>query len=201
MKFAKFISYFFHPINFSIIGSILYFMLIPRYIYKPIEHNLLIVIFIVTYISPLLLLFTMKKLRMINDYNMGSIEERKFPTLLFTGITLIIWNWLHKTALVDLLALFYLGYAVFLLISYIFLYFKFKVSLHMSAIGGLIGFMIYFSYSYQLNLTILLIVLFILSGIIGTSRLKLNAHNITEVTLGFILGLLTQILVYIVYSI
>lgn len=201
MKFAKFISYFFHPINFSIIGSILYFLYIPRYIFKPLEYNILIVVFIGTYLFPVLLLLFMKRFRMIENYQMRGIEERKFPTLLFTGITLIIWNWLHKTNLVDLLSLFYLGYAICLLLSYVLLYFKKKISLHTAAIGGLIGFLIYFSLYYEINILPLLVVLFALSGLIASARLKLNAHTVSEILLGFLLALISQFLVYFIYSI
>lgn len=201
MKFAKFISYFFHPINFSIIGAVLYFIFIPRYIFKPLEHNILILIFIGTYLFPVLLLFLMKRVGMIQNYQMSSIEERKFPTLLFTGITLIIWNWLHKTNLVDLLSLFYLGYAISLMLSYVLLYFNKKMSLHTAAISGLIGFLIYFSMYYEINLLLLLIVLFIISGFIISARLRLNAHTYPEVLIGYFLGLLSQFIVYFVYSI
>lgn len=200
MKFAKFISYFFHPINFSIIGSILYFLYIPRYIFKPLEHNILIIIFTVSYILPILLLLFMKRFRMIQSYQMNTIEERKFPTLLFIGITLIIWNWLHKTNLVDLLSLFYLGYAVCLFFTYIFFYFNRKISLHTASIGGLIGFLIYFSMYYEINLILPFVALFIISGFIVSARLRLNAHTFTEVILGYFLGLATQFLVYFIYS-
>lgn len=200
MKFAKLISYFFHPINFSIIGAILYFILIPRYIFKPLEHNILIVIFIGTYLFPVLLLFIMKKFKMIQSYQIANIEERKFPTLLFIGISLIIWNWLQKTNLVDLLSLFYLGYAICLLLSYILLNFNHKISLHMAAVGGLIGFILYFSFFYEINLLLLIIALFIISGIIASARLRLNAHTFSEVFIGFILGAISQIITFLVYS-
>jgi membrane-associated phospholipid phosphatase len=200
MKFAKLISYFFHPINFSIIGAILYFILIPRYIFKPLEHNILIVIFIGTYLFPVLLLFIMKKFKMIQSYQIANIEERKFPTLLFIGISLIIWNWLQKTNLVDLLSLFYLGYAICLLLSYILLNFNHKISLHMAAVGGLIGFILYFSFFYEINLLLLIIALFIISGIIASARLRLNAHTFSEVFIGFILGVISQIITFLVYS-
>jgi membrane-associated phospholipid phosphatase len=200
MKFAKLISYFFHPINFSIIGAILYFILIPRYIFKPLEHNILIVIFIGTYLFPVLLLFIMKKFKMIQSYQIANIEERKFPTLLFIGISLIIWNWLQKTNLVDLLSLFYLGYAICLLLSYILLNFNHKISLHMAAVGGLIGFLLYFSFFYEINLLLLIIALFIISGIIASARLRLNAHTFSEVFIGFILGAISQIITFLVYS-
>jgi len=201
MKFAKFISYFFHPINFSIIGAMLYFLFIPKYIYKPLEHTILIVLFIGTYLFPILLLFLMRRFGLIHSYHMATIEERKFPTLLFISISIFMGYWLYKTSVVNLLALFYFGYGVGLIGSYILLYFNQKISLHTAAIGGLIGFLIYYSYQFEINLIVLFILLFVLSGIIASARLKLNAHILSEVFYGFFLGILSQLIVYSFYII
>ena len=201
MKFSKFISYFFHPINFPIIGTILYFLLVPEYIFKPQEHIIIIVTLIFTYAFPLLLLILLKYFKMIDSYHMVTIEERKFPTLLFISISFILGYWLYKSTVVDILSLFYFGFGFVLICSYIFLYYKIKISLHTSAIGGLIGFLIYFSYFYKLNLIVLLSLLFLVSGIIASSRLRLQAHNLSEVLLGFIFGVVSQFIVYSIYYI
>lgn len=201
MKLSKILSYLFHPINFPIIGAFLYFLFLPRYIFESQEYTILITIFIGTYIFPLVLIFLLKKFGMIHSYHMVSIEERKFPTLLFISICLFLGNWLFKTTIVNLLSLFFIGYGLFLIFSYLLFYFKLKISLHTGAFGGLIGFLIYFSYHYKVNLIMALMVLFVLSGVIASARLRLNAHKVSELLIGFILGLLAQILVYYIYSI
>jgi membrane-associated phospholipid phosphatase len=131
---------------------------------------------------------------------MDTLEERKFPSLLFISISYIIGNWLLKSSIVDLLSLLFFGYGLGLFFSYILLYFKLKISLHTAAIGGLMGFLIYFSYHYKLNIVIIFSILFILSGLIGTSRLKLKAHKISEVSLGYLIGIISQFIVYFFYS-
>lgn len=199
MKISKFISYFFHPINFSIIGAILYFLFVPKYIYKPQEYLLLTIIFIGTYIFPLILVFLMKQTGMIESHHMPTIEERKFPVILLIAISLFIGNWLFESALVNLLALSYFGYGLCLIFIYIAFYFKRKISLHTAAIGGLIGFLIYFSYYYKINLIYIIASLFLLGGVIATARLKLKAHTFSEVLIGFCLGILCQFLVYSFY--
>ena len=200
MKFSKFISYFFHPINFPIIGALIYFLFIPKHIYKVQEYTILTVVFVGSYIFPLFLLFLLKYFKMITTFQAATIEERKFPTTLFLGICLIIGNWLYKTNVVELLALFYFGYALAISITYILLHLKIKSSLHSLGISGVIGFLIYFSYTYEINLILIFIVLFILSGLIISSRLKLNAHTVKEVTLGYFIGLISQATVFGVYS-
>lgn len=199
MKFSKFISYFFHPINFSIIGAVIYFLFVPKYIFKQQEYVFLTVIFIGTYIFPLMLLFLMQRFKLINNYHLTTIEERKFPTLLFISISLFIGQWLYKTSVVNILALYYVGFGICLIITYFLLYTKKKISLHAAAIGGLIGFLLFFSYHYKINLILLLIPFFILSGIIATARLQLKAHSMTEIFIGFLLGISTQLVTYMAY--
>ena len=199
MKLAKFISYFFHPINFSIIGAVLFFLFVPKFIFKPQEYTILVVIFIGSYLFPIILLMLLKQFRMIDSFHMSTIEERKFPTLLFISISYILGNWLFKSTIVDILALSFFGYGLGLIFSYVLFYFKLKISLHMAAIGGLIGFLICFSHYYTINIIFLLAVLFMLSGVIASSRLLLKAHNIKEIVLGYVLGIATQFTVYWIY--
>ncbi len=199
MKLSRILSAFFHPINFPIAGAILYFLLLPKYLFIEQERFLLIVIFVITYIFPLILIFLLKSFKMIDSYHMVTIEERKFPLLLFISITIFIGYWLLKSTVVNLLSLFYFGYGLGLIITYVLLYFKIKVSLHTSAISGLIGFIICFSFYYKVNLIILLVALLLLNGLLATSRLRLNAHKLNEVIIGFFLGLLSQFLVYFIY--
>jgi membrane-associated phospholipid phosphatase len=201
MKFSKFISYFLHPINFPIIGTILYFLLIPQHVFIEQEHLIIKIILLFNYAFPLLLLFLLKRFKMIDSYHMVTIDERKFPTLLFVSVSFILGNWLYKSNVVDLLALLYFGYGLALLFSYLLLYNNLKISLHTAAAGGLISFFIYFSYSYQLNMIVIISILFIISGLIATSRLKLKAHNSKEVYLGFMVGLFSQVIAYSIYYI
>ncbi len=199
MKFSKIISYFFHPINFPIIGTILFFLYIPKFIFKPQEHIIITVIFIGTYIFPILLLWLLKRFEMIKSYYMVTIEERKFPLLLFISITFILGHWLYKSTIVDLLSLFFFGYGLSLIGVSLFLYLKIKISLHTLAISGLIGFLIYFSYFYKINLITILAILFVLVGLVASARLSLRAHQLNEVLLGGLVGLGAQFLVYFIY--
>lgn len=199
MKFSKFISYFFHPINFPTIGTLLFFLFIPKFIFKPQEYLIIAVIFIGTYIFPILLLWLLKKFEMIKSYHMVTIEERKFPLLLFISISFIIGNWIYKSAIVDLLALFFFGYGLSLICVSVFLNLKIKVSLHTLGVSGLIGFLIYFSHFYKINIITILAALFVLAGLVASARLKLRAHQLSEVLLGGIIGMVGQFIVYFIY--
>ena len=199
MKFYKFISYIFHPVLIPIVFTLLYFIIIPNHIPREFAYRVLSIVFITTYILPILLLYFLKKVKLIENYLLPSINERKFPILFFATITLGLGLLLLKSNIVDLLAFSFFGCALSLAIVYILLFIKIKTSLHTLGISGLIGFVGIISYDYKLNLLALLILLFLLFGIIATSRLKLNAHKISEIFIGFIIGLLSQQIIYLSY--
>jgi membrane-associated phospholipid phosphatase len=201
MKLHHYISYVFHPILVPIVSSLLYFIIIPTHVPKEFSYKILGLIFIVTYIIPILLLYFLKKVRLIESYQLPTIEERKFPILFFILLTFLIGNLLLRTETVNLLAYSFYGCSLAMGIVYLLFLGNIKTSLHSIGIAGLLGFVGVISYEYKLNLLVLIISLFLLFGIVATSRLKLEAHKISEIYIGFIIGVFTQALSYLYFSI
>ena len=199
MKFYKFISYILHPVIIPIISTLLYFIIIPNHIPREFAYRVLSIVFITTYIFPILVLYFLKKVKLIENFQLESVNERKFPILFIAATTLGLGLLLLKSNIVGLLALSFFGCTLSLTIVYILLFIKIKTSLHTLGISGLIGFISIISYDYKLNLLVLLILLFLFLGIIATSRLKLKAHNMSEVLIGFIIGLMSQQIIYFSY--
>ncbi len=193
MLFYKFISYIFHPLLFSFIGSFLYLFLTPKHISKKQEYIILLVVFISTYILPLFFLLILKQFKLIKNYHLETINERKFPVIFFIVLSIMVGKMLMKTQIVNLLAYSFFGIAFALSITYLLFKYNIKTSLHTLGIGGITGFVVIMSYEYQLNFNLLIACLFILSGIIALSRLKLEAHTPKEIYIGFLIGFLTQI--------
>jgi membrane-associated phospholipid phosphatase len=73
------------------------------------------------------------------------------------------------------------------------------VSLHTLGVSGLIGFLIYFSHFYKINIITILAALFVLAGLVASARLKLRAHQLIEVLLGGVIGMVGQFIVYFIY--
>ncbi len=193
MLFHKLISYIFHPLLFSFIGSFLYLFLTPKHISKKQEYIILLVVFLSTYVLPVILVIVLKQFKMIKNYHLESISERKFPVIFFIVLSFMVGKLMIKIQIVDLLAFSFFGISFALIITYLLFKFNIKTSLHTLGIGGIIGFVTVMSYDYQLNFNLLIACLFILSGIIAFSRLKLKAHNPKEIYLGFLIGFLTQL--------
>ncbi len=196
----KFISYVLHPLLFSFLGSFLYLYLSPKHILKEQEYIILVIVFISTYVIPILLLALLKRVNMISDYHLRNIEERKFPILFFIMLSFLIGRAMVSTQIADLLAFSFFGIAFALSFTYLLFNIKIKTSLHTLGIGGLIGFVMVMSYEYRLNFNWLLAGLFIIAGLIGVSRLALNAHRPKEVYIGFLLGLISQFISFQIYQ-
>jgi len=137
---------------------------------------------------------------MISDYHLRNIEERKFPILFFIMLSFLIGRAMVSTQIADLLAFSFFGVAFALSFTYLLFNIKIKTSLHTLGIGGLIGFVMVMSYEYRLNFNSLLAALFLIAGLIGVSRLALNAHRPKEVYIGFLLGLVSQFISFQIYQ-
>ena len=200
MLFFKVISYVLHPLLFAFMGSFIYLYLTPKHVVKEQEYIILFVVFVSTYIIPIILLALLKKVKLIDDYHLRSINERKFPVLFFIMLSFLIGRALMAIHIVDLLAFSFFGVAFALSFTYLLFNLKIKTSLHTLGIGGIIGFVMVMSYEYQLNFNAFLAGLFVLAGLIGISRLALNAHRPKEVYIGFVLGIVSQWISFQIYQ-
>ncbi len=198
--FNRLISSLLHPIIFPLVGSSLYLFSIPYYITKPYKLTILLVVFIGSYLLPILLLYLFKKLQLIQSFHLPTVEERKFPILFFAFLAILIGKMLFKIALVNDLAVYFIAGGFAMLLVYLFLFKQIKVSIHTLGIGGLIGFIIQLSYTYHQNFLLPLVFLFLIFGLIAKARISLQAHNFNEVILGFVLGVGTQLVLAGVYQ-
>lgn len=201
MNIQKLISYFLHPIIYPLVGTILYFIYFPKNLTYYQKMVVLITIFIGSYVLPILTLFFMKKVKMIKDFYLEDIQERKFPLVFFITLSFLLGSMLYKTRIVDELSLYFFGSTIALGVAYIFLWLNLKISIHTLGAGGLIGLLIILSYTYKLNLLLLIMLVVILSGFIASSRLKLKAHETKEVYIGFLVGVLSQLIILFIYNI
>lgn len=67
---------------------------------------------------------------------------------------------------------------------------RWKVSIHMLGMGGLVGTFIGLALRYQVEALQVVMALVIVSGLVGYARLRLNAHTQGQVYVGFLLGLM-----------
>jgi len=140
---------------------------------------------------PILLL--MKK-GAVHDLFISRREERTMPYLisLFSYIfwTFFLWHTLQLP-----LFLVAIGVGISLSILLIMLInLKWKISAHLSGIGGLAGGVFGISYRMAYNPVWLFVIILFLSALVALSRIELEAHTSGQTLAGFLLGFMSVIL-------
>lgn len=70
-----------------------------------------------------------------------------------------------------------------------------KISTHMAAIGGVAGALMAYSAIFGFNPLWWLCVVFIIAGMVGTARMILRQHSLSQVVTGFLIGTLCAMIV------
>lgn len=181
------ISYAFHPSLMPVLGIILAKMLLPYYFPQKLFYFTLLYVFLGTYIFPLVIALFLKKMGLLSSLLMQNAQERKYPFLVATLFYFLTANALREFSIPQEVYLFVLAGAMVTLCCYLLLG-KLKVSAHMAGISGLTAFLIFLSLKYQYNLIYPITALILITGLVGSARLYLKAHNMTEVTTGALIG-------------
>ena len=193
MRFYKFISTILHPIVIPTVGVMLYFLISTNNFLSEQKFTVLSVVFIFTYLVPLLILILFKKLKVIKTYKTESIKERKLPVLLMVILFYLLGNTMNNAPNLRELSLLFYATSISLLFIYFLFFLKIKASIHLLSLGVSAGFFLVLSYKNSQSYLIIIIVIFILSGVLGSARLHLKAHTSKEVYIGFFLGLLSPL--------
>lgn len=197
MRFYKFLSIILHPIVVPTISLLLYFILVPNGFNTNQKMIVLGLIFISTYVIPLTLLFLLKRFKLIKSFKANTIKERKIPIILMIFLFYLLGNTIKEIHdLRDISLLFY-ATTLGLLCIYILFSFHIKTSIHLLSLGITTGFFLVIHNIYNVNFILVIISGLIVSGTLASARLNLKAHKPTEVYLGFILGFICPIIVYL----
>jgi len=190
----KAVSYLFHPIWMPFLGSLLYFAITPRFFPQEVVRSKLMAIAIMTLFIPIVFYFLLKTLGQVQSYFLESVEERKWPLLFYAAINLVVIEFVIDAF--DYPELYYYFLATFFstVFALVFVFFGIKASLHMLGLGGFIMFLVALSIHYNVNLIYTISFFLAILGLTATSRLHYKAHTMSELSLGFLFGVLPQVL-------
>jgi hypothetical protein len=174
----------------------LYFLIIPNTFESNQKLAILSLIFVVTYLIPLLILVLLKKLGFINSYQTETIKERKLPITLMIIVFYLLANTLEKTTNLRDLAILFYATTLGLFFIYFLFYFKIKASIHLLSLGIILGFFMVLSSIYSQIYLLIYIIILLLAGLLASSRLHLKAHTNKEVYIGFFTGIIATQLVH-----
>jgi hypothetical protein len=184
-------------------GSLLFFFFLRGSIYyylTPTNLKWIIssMIFSFSFILPVINIYILYRLNRISSLKLEDQKERTFPYVLTSCFYFgLFYLFLDLSVWPSIKVLIFGGGLSILLTALINL--RYRISAHMVGIGGLIGSLIVVSYVLKYNSVPQISVLFIIAGLIATSRLYLKAHEPKQVYSGFFLGLLTQIGVFLAF--
>lgn len=152
----------------------------------------LITVSYITITFPLLTVILLWRLKFIDSIHMHGQKERYGP--LIASMLFYFWVfWLfHKQfqapLLIQTLLLGTFLTTVMVFMSSIF----FKISMHSSAWGSVLSFATICAFQCVDNSIILLIISILLAGIVGSTRLYLNAHTPKQLWAGYIMGIIAM---------
>ncbi len=194
---ARFLSFLFHPLILPCVtlGVMIANDPVVRLLLSPkLMLMILGMAFITTILVPLLLIFLVYRLGVIRSFYMRSREERGIPLLVIAVFYYLTYYLLKGLHLPQIFHMFMLG-ATFLMILLIIFNFFLKTSLHMAGLGSFTGLMTGMALHYEMNTSAFILAGILLSGIVGTARLKLDAHRPPDLYIGWLAGAAVMFLI------
>ena len=194
-KTAKIISVIFHPFLIPILGFLalfhsgFYFSVLSG----DAKRFVLLVVIFTTAILPMLSVAVLA-LNPKFDITMQSIRDRAFA-LLFTAIFYYIgFLLLNRVRVFPIFKLFLIA-SVLVIVIVLMITLRWKISTHMASIGALSGAVFALSFRSGLNPLFLILGVVLISGLVGTARLILNKHSLSEIAAGYAVGFIILYLV------
>lgn len=187
---ANFISYVFHPGLIPLLGTMSILLLSPHYVSRPLFITVLLYVFFGTYFFPLLMILFLRKLELIQSIHMTDATDRKLPYLAAGLFYFITAQRLQDLPTSPILSKYLYSGLLILGIALLFLQ-KIKLSIHMAGMGAFLALVMFLSQTFNYQMLVLIALVTLCSGLVGTARLILKAHFPGEIYLGFLLGLIT----------
>lgn len=200
-RVATIISYLFHPLFVPLYSLLLIFQLetISVFIITNTAKMLILALTALTALAlPLLLFWLFRRKGIIASMKMESRQERAIPLVIMTLVYYLMYFLFAGVRLPAIANAFFLGTAIVLLVVAL-ITFRWKISMHTAAMGGMTGAFLAIAFLFGLNLLWLIALLIFISGMVAYARLKLNAHSAAEVYSGWAVGMMVMMLVYFLW--
>ncbi|MCM1078126.1 MAG: hypothetical protein NC344_02000 [Bacteroidales bacterium] len=195
---ARMLSLLFTPFYLPLVGMIglftfSYLSLLP-WQYK---MHVIIATYFFTILLPTVLIRIYRRYHGWSLYHLRKREKRMVPYIISILSYLACYNmmkWMHFPHFMSsiIVAALFVQIVCALFNNWL------KVSTHMAAIGGMAGGVAAFSFIFGFNPTWWLSTLIIIAGLLGTSRMLLRLHTLSEICTGFIVGFITTFIAVLI---
>ncbi len=202
-KAAEVISYLSHPLFLPILVTVFlanampeYFVLFKQDSVRFAFDKLFIRVLFSTLFLPLFVVALCKALGFVTSFQLRSQKDRIIPYIACT--TFYFWTYFafkREAVAPPFFNAFFLGIFIAIVIGMVANTYV-KISMHTIGWGGVVGFLLMLMIGMNMNISLVLMVALLITGIVGTARLILGAHTPAEIYAGFILGIIAQLIGY-----
>lgn len=201
VRAAKVLSYALHPLLMPTLGMVILFQVntyLSLIMSQQAKGLLYLLVFFNTFLIPLAVSFFMLKRGFIRSLHMDTPQERRIPLLVTAFAYTFTYYLLRKIPLTAVIYVSMMG-AILAVIIQTIVNLKWKMSAHMTGFGGLLGIVFGLSYRMNMNLTWLIVLLFLVGGLLAAARLKITDHTPGQIYWGFLNGFLCQLLLFMIF--
>ena len=196
---ARIISMLLTPFYLSVVGvlAIFSFSYLSMFPWQA-KLSLVLLTYAFTVLIPSILIHLYRQYHVLTLFQLGHREKSMIPyviSILCYSLCLYIMDWLHLPHL--LTAILTAALVIQILCAIINVWWK--ISTHTAAIGGVTGSLIGFSFLFSFNPMWWLCLVILLSGLVGSSRIILRQHSLSQVSMGYFLGIASSYLTIIYF--
>ena len=192
---ARLMSMIFTPFYLPIVGLIALFIfsymsLLPM-MYKLV---MLAMVYLLTVVAPSLLIHLYRLCQGWTSHELGRKERRLVPYIISIVCYFACFFWMefrNTPRVISIIVVVALTIQMVCALINIW----WKISTHTAAIGGVAGGLVSYSIAFSFNPLWWLCFVLILAGAVGTARMILRQHSLSQVVTGFLVGVACAILV------
>lgn len=190
---SRIISGIFNPFIIPFGGFLVLFLFSYLRI-MPFQYKLIVlaVVYCFTILMPMLTIFLFQKINGWGIKELSHREKRFIPYVLTIMAYVFCLLMMYKLNLPRYMSGIILATLIAMVIC-IFINLKWKISEHMTGMGGVVGGLIAFSFLFNYNPVWWLCFFILIAGMLGTSRIILKQHTLGQVLSGFVVGVICAV--------
>ena len=198
---AHIVSYVFHPLFITAYVAA-YLLYIHPYLFAGFNSSLklfrLLTVVLSTVVIPGFSVFLMWRLKLIKSMHLNTTKERIIPytaAMIFYFWPWLVFKQLHGTPpiFIDFIQGSFFGVCGAWLMNI-----NSKVSMHTTAMGGMVTFFLLFSFSDDNASGLYLSFSILIAGMVSTARLIVSDHTRFQIVRGLIVGALAQLVAWLI---
>jgi hypothetical protein len=191
-RIASIFSIILHPVFMPMLGIFIVFNSSLYNLALPVQFKkfVYLITLLCDVLIPLTLIPVLLYFRQVQQITMDEKRERLIPLFLSMVCLSIGYYLVSKFSPIKIINMFLLSASVIAFLILVISIF-WKISIHMAGIGGITALIAILSFNTGTDMTIILSIVVIMSGIIASSRLALEAHSPMQLFAGYGIGLCT----------